>query len=87
MVYEVKRITGGTTVPAGFITLPPITKVSRSVYYDAKVVLNYSITTIADVGQYNVTVNYAWEEECGFTVIPGGNKNYYTFIVYVEDKV
>lgn len=87
MVYEIKRISGGTTVPAGFINLPPITKVNRSVYYDAQVVLDYSVTTIADVGQYNVTVNYSWEDECKFTTIPGGSKNYYTFLVYVEDMV
>ena len=47
---------GGGVVKSGLITYTPLTYADRTTYLNTKIDFNYSITTVEDVGTYEVTI-------------------------------
>lgn len=58
---------GGGTVKAGLITYTALTYADRTTYLNTLMYFNYAISTVADVGTYEVTITFKWEDNLTWT--------------------
>ena len=58
---------GGGTIKAGLITYTPLTYADRATYLNNMMGFNYAISTIEDVGTYEVIFTFGWEDNLRWT--------------------
>jgi hypothetical protein len=79
---------GGGTVKAGLITYTALTYADRTTYLSTLINFNYAITTLADVGTYEVTISFSWEENITFSIENLElTQNFKTYMVVIDKNL